>query len=81
MAQQNEILKSGKLKHIQINRLQKSGGAKNRVVSLIFRDELVKPRLVGVSFHSIKYACQGYKNGLEHTLLSQQELPLLRHPI
>ena len=51
------------------------------VVSLIFIDELCKSRLVGVSLLSIKYANQGYKNGLEHTLLPQQVLPLLRHSI
>jgi hypothetical protein len=51
------------------------------VVSLIFRDEPVKPRLIGVSSRSIKYAYQGYKNGLEHTLLPQQVLPLLWHPV
>ena len=48
--------------------------AENRVVSLIFRDELVKFQMVSVSSPSIKYANRGCKIGLEHTLLPQQML-------
>ncbi len=29
----------------------------------------------------IRYANRGYENGLEHAVLSQQMLPLLRHPV
>jgi hypothetical protein len=51
------------------------------VVSLSCLDELAKSRVIGVSLNGIKYANLGYKNGLEHTLLPQQVLPLLWHSI